>query len=95
MNKWEQFEYILKQVLPSYIHHTRLSCNVELNQYQHFMRYQYRWSLEVKRNCGLYEEIRSISQFCGINWEGMDWTEEYVKLRGYEESNKKINPVYW
>lgn len=95
MNKWEQFEYILKQVLPSYIHHTRLSCNVELNQAHYYGKFEYKWTLEIKKDCGLYEEIRNISRFCDINWDDMFWSTQYMKLVSYVDTNEKITPVYW
>ena len=94
MNQWEQFEYILKQVLPSYIHFTRLSCNVELN-YETNNTFEYEWTLEVKKDCGLYEEIINLSKFCDIKWDKMFWSPEYMKLVSYIGSNKKITPVYW
>ena len=94
MNKWEQFEYILKQVLPSYIHFTRLSCNVELN-YENYDTFEYNWTLEIKKNCGLYEEIITLSTFCDIKWDDMYWSPEYMKLVSYINSKEKITPVYW
>ena len=94
MNKWEQFEYILKQVLPSYIHFTRLSCDVEIN-YETYNTFEYKLTLEIKKNCGLYEEIINLSTFCDIKWDDMYWSPEYMKLVSYIDSKERITPVYW
>ena len=94
MNKWGQFEYILKQVLPSYIHFTRLSCDVDLI-YGTYDTFEYKWTLEIKKDCGLYEEIINLSTFCDITWDEMFWSPEYTKLVSYIKSKEKILPVYW
>jgi hypothetical protein len=67
---------------------------VELN-YENYDTFEYNWTLEIKKNCGLYEEIITLSTFCDIKWDDMYWSPEYMKLVSYINSKEKITPVYW
>jgi hypothetical protein len=95
MNKWEQFEYILNCVLPSYRSHTRLSLNVDRPSTIYGINGTYTWRLYLKTNSGLYEELVSLSKFCGIEWEHQFWDEKETILELSEYSREMVKPVYW
>jgi hypothetical protein len=95
MNKWEQFEYILKCVLPSYRFHTRLSLNVEYPDSIYGINGTNTWRLSIKTSSGLFYELVSLSKFCGIEWEHQFWDEKETILELSEYSPKMVNPVYW
>jgi hypothetical protein len=95
MNQWEQFRHILENTLPSYKHWTNLS--LEYGMRDGF--YYYVWQLRIKNNSDLYEEILSISKFCGIEWEHMFHTsfsyDGEMILETNENNRELIEPVYW
>lgn len=95
MNKWEQFEYVLKRVLPSYKSHTRLTLSVERSSSIYGINGTYTWRLYLRTGCGLYEELISLSKFCGIEWEHRFWDEKETIFEMSEYSNEMINPVSW
>jgi hypothetical protein len=91
MSEWEHFKYVLENVLPSYKHFSTLSCNIEFNSYYY---YEYSWRLTIKR-CEVYDEIKTLSEFCGINWERMFFDHESISLELYEDRKIPTKPVYW
>jgi hypothetical protein len=96
MNKWEQFEYILKCTLPSYRSHTRLSLSVDYqNSTIYDINQTYTWRLYFKSGSGLYEELIGLSKFCGIEWEHQFWDEKETILEMSEYSHEIIKPIYW
>ena len=95
MNKWEQFEYILKCVLPSYRSHTRLSLNVDRPSTIYGLNGTYTWRLCFKSDSGLFKELISLSKFCGIEWEHQFWDEKETILELSEYSREMVKPVYW
>lgn len=95
MNKWEQFEYILKQVLPSYKSHTRLSLTVDRPSSIYEINGIYTWRLYIKSGSGLYQELISLSKFCGIEWEHQFWDNKETILEMSEYCRENIKPVYW
>lgn len=95
MNKWEQFEYILKRVLPSYRSHTRLSVSVERSESIYDINGTYTWRLYIKSSSGLFHELISLSKFCGIEWEHQFWDERETILEISEYSREMVKSVYW
>jgi hypothetical protein len=53
------------------------------------------WRLKIGRGGGLYEDIKTISDFCGIYWQHMTYTpdlEIILELRGDRE---EIKTIFW
>jgi hypothetical protein len=97
MNKWEQFEYILKCTLPSYKRFTNLSLECT-RPHHHYEYYNYVWRLQITYGCGLYQELVSLSKFCGIEWEHQFYTESdggYMIIEMSENYREPISPVFW
>ena len=97
MNKWEQFEYILKCVLPSYKRFTNLSLECT-RPHHHYEYYNYVWKLKIRYGSGLFPELVSLSKFCGIEWEHQFYTESdggYMIIEMSENHKEPISPVYW
>jgi hypothetical protein len=98
MTKWEQFEYILKRVLPSYKQRSRLSLTVLSNNFNYSKYTQERecvWRLEIYRSSGLFEDIKTISDFCGIYWEHMTYSMEDGLILELTENREEIKPIFW
>lgn len=98
MTKWEQFEYILKCLLPSYKQRTRLSMSISSNyfsQTQYIRDTECVWRLEIYRGSELFEDIKTISDFCGIYWEHMTYSMEHELILELTENREKIKPIYW
>lgn len=98
MTKWEQFEYILKRVLPSYKQRSRLSLTVQSNNFNYSKYTQERecvWRLEIYRSSGLFEDIKTISDFCGIYWEHMTYSMEDGLILELTENREVIKPIFW
>jgi hypothetical protein len=98
MTKWEQFEYILKRVLPSYKQRSRLSLTVLSNNFNYSKYTQERecvWRLEIYRSSGLFEDIKTISDFCGIYWEHMTYSMEDGLILELTENREVIKPIFW
>lgn len=98
MTKWEQFEYILKRVLPSYKQRSRLSVTVQSNNFNYSKYTQERecvWRLEIYRSSGLFEDIKTISDFCGIYWEHMTYSMEDGLILELTENREEIKPIFW
>ena len=98
MNKWEQFEYILKCLLPSYKQRSRLSLTVESNNFaysQYIRDNKCIWRLEISRGSEFFEDIKTISDFCGIYWEYMTYTMEHELILELTENREEITPIFW
>ena len=98
MTKWEQFEYILKRLLPLYKQRSRLSVLISSDNFN-YSKYsrdnQYVWRLEIYRDVKLFEDIRTISNFCGINWEYMTYSMEHELILELTENKEEIKPIFW
>ena len=98
MTKWEQFEYILKCLLPSYKQRTRLSMSISSNYFSHsqYIRdTECVWRLEIYRGSELFEDIKTISDFCGIYWEHMTYSMEHELILELTENKEEIKPIFW
>jgi len=95
MNKWQQFEHILRNTLPSYKKLTKLSCSCEIVTDYPYKKFKYEWVLLFNTKCGLYEELLNISKFCEIEWEQAYWDDLNTKFVLSEQIYELIEPVYW
>lgn len=98
MTKWEQFEYILKCLLPSYKQRSRLSLTIRSNNFT-YSKYTREnecvWRLEINRGSEVFEDIKTISDFCGIYWEHMTYSMEHELILELTENKEEITPIYW
>ena len=98
MTKWEQFEYILKCLLPSYRQRSRLSLSITSTNYAYseYTRVkECRWKLVINRGSEVFEDIKTISDFCGIYWEHMTYSMEHELILELTENKEEITPIYW
>jgi hypothetical protein len=98
MTKWEQFEYILKCVLPSCKQRSRLSLTMESNDFKHSQYIRDNkciWRLEITKGSELFEDIKTISDFCEIYWEYISYTIEDELILELTENREEIKPIFW
>jgi hypothetical protein len=95
MNKWEQFEHIVKKVLHTYSL-TQLSCQISSSTSYPYKTFSYGWELQINEiNIKIYDELLTISYFCGIEWNETIFDEGKIKIRLTEHTYEYIEPVYW